>query len=269
MANSYVEYSVSGTGTNQLGQTTFAIPFNYISISDVGVKGYNGSVWSDLTVSSTDNTNKTVTLNTNPSSYQKIRVWRNTSSAQLVDFQNGSRLSETDMDTAYQQGLFVAQEVSENASTGALAKGERGEQGIQGIQGPAGQDGQNGQDGQDASDILTSSFQSSDLTFSSLNSSQANNLPMEVAHGLGAVPKMFSVSFKCVSAVYGWNVGDEVLVTTCTSTYGKNISVWATSTHIGVSLPHGFSLPYKNSDSRFATTGTNIPAWRLIFRAFA
>jgi hypothetical protein len=34
-----------------------------------------------------------------------------------VDFQNGSRLSESDLDTAYQQGLFVAQEVSEDAST--------------------------------------------------------------------------------------------------------------------------------------------------------
>jgi hypothetical protein len=34
-----------------------------------------------------------------------------------VDFQNGSRLSEADLDTAYQQGLFVAQEVSEDANT--------------------------------------------------------------------------------------------------------------------------------------------------------
>ncbi len=111
MANSYVEYS-SG-----LTATTYSIPFNYIAIADVEVKGYNGSTWSDLTVASRDNTAKTITLSAAPSTYQKIRVWRNSSTAQLVDFQNGSRLSETDLDTAYQQGLFVAQEVSEGAST--------------------------------------------------------------------------------------------------------------------------------------------------------
>jgi hypothetical protein len=58
-----------------------------------------------------------------------------------VDFQNGSRLSESDLDTAYQQGLFVAQEVSENASTGALAVGETGAQGATGAAGADGADG--------------------------------------------------------------------------------------------------------------------------------
>ena len=111
MPNSYVEYS-SG-----LTETTYSIPFKYIAIDDVAVKGFDGSVWSDLTVDSRDASAKTVTLDAAPSAYEKIRVWRNTSTAQLVDFQNGSRLSERDLDTAYQQGLFVAQEVSEDAST--------------------------------------------------------------------------------------------------------------------------------------------------------
>ena len=127
----------------------------------------------------------------------------------------------------------------------------------------------NGGTGSSSSIPITSSYQSSELTFSSLSPSDANNLPMEVAHGLGAVPKMYSVSFKCLSATYGWNVGDEVLVASCTSVYGKNISVWATSTHIGVSMPHGFSLPHKDSDNRFAISGTDISGWRLIFRAYA
>jgi len=68
-------------------------------------------------------------------------VWRNTGTTQLVDFQNGSRLSESDLDTAYQQGLFVAQEVSENASTNIEGIGP---QGIQGVQGVAGTNGTNG-----------------------------------------------------------------------------------------------------------------------------
>ena len=111
MANSYIEY------TSGLTATTYSVPFNFLSIQDVNVKGYNGTTWSDLTVSSRDATAKTVTLSGAPSAYQKIRVWRNTGSTQLVDFQNGSRLSESDLDTAYQQGLFVAHEVTENTST--------------------------------------------------------------------------------------------------------------------------------------------------------
>ena len=162
MANSYVEYPTSGTGTNELGQKVFAIPFKYIAIADVEVKGYNGSIWTDLTIAATDNTAKTVELSAIPSSYTKIRLWRNTSTTQLVDFQNGSRLSESDLDTAYQQGLFVAQEVSENASTGALSKGD---QGIQGIQGPAGTNGADAIDSNGEVLVDTIKANTSDIVF--------------------------------------------------------------------------------------------------------
>ena len=141
MANSYIEY------TSGLTATTYSVPFNVLSITDVNVKGYNGTTWSDLTVSSRDAAAKTITLSGAPSAFQKIRVWRNTGTTQLVDFQNGSRLSESDLDTAYQQGLFVAQEVSENASTGALAVGETGAQGATGAAGVDGADGADGADG--------------------------------------------------------------------------------------------------------------------------
>ena len=141
MANSYIEY------TSGLTETTYSVPFNVLSIDDINVKGYNGSTWSDLTVASRDASAKTVTLSGAPSAFQKIRVWRNTGTTQLVDFQNGSRLSESDLDTAYQQGLFVAQEVSENASTNIEGIGPQGPQGIQGV---AGSDGADGTDGADA-----------------------------------------------------------------------------------------------------------------------
>jgi len=129
MANSYIEY------TSGLTATTYDVPFNVLSITDVNVKGYNGTTWSDLAVASRDAVAKTITLSVAPSAYQKIRIWRNTGTTQLVDFQNGSRLSESDLDTAYQQGLFVAQEVSENASTEVEGIGPQGIQGIQGVAG--------------------------------------------------------------------------------------------------------------------------------------
>lgn len=115
MANSYVEYTTAGSGTNGLGQTTFTAPTQFLSINDIRVKGYNGSSWTELTISSRGTT--TVTLSATPTSgsYSKIRVFRSSTTEALIDFQNGSRLAESDLDTAYRQSLFVAQEVAEDA----------------------------------------------------------------------------------------------------------------------------------------------------------
>ena len=115
MANSYVEYTTTGSGTNGLSQTTFTAPTKFLSINDIRIKGLNGSTWTELTISSRGTT--TVTLSAAPTSgsYSKIRAFRSSTTEPLIDFQNGSRLSESDLDTAYQQGLFVAQEVAEDA----------------------------------------------------------------------------------------------------------------------------------------------------------
>ena len=107
MANSYVEYT-------SLSGTTYATP-NFLNINDINVKGYNGSTWTTLTISSRNASAKTITLSAAPSSYQKIRVYRSTTADPLVDFTKGATLTESDLDSAYNQGLFVAQEVSEDA----------------------------------------------------------------------------------------------------------------------------------------------------------
>ena len=113
MANSYVEYTTTGSGTNGLGQTTFTAPTKFLSINDIRIKGLNGSTWTELTISSRGTT--TVTLSAAPTAYSKIRVFRSSTTEALIDFQNGSRLAESDLDTAYRQSLFVAQEVAEDA----------------------------------------------------------------------------------------------------------------------------------------------------------
>jgi len=107
MANSYVEYT-------SLSGTTYATP-DYLNINDINVKGYNGSTWTTLTISSRDASAKTITLSAAPSSYQKIRVYRSTTADPIVDFVDGALLTANHLDSAYQQGLFVAQEVSEDA----------------------------------------------------------------------------------------------------------------------------------------------------------
>ncbi len=116
MANSYVEYTTasnSGTGTNGLGQKTFTVPTNFININDIVAKGYNGSAWTELTIASRGTT--TVELSAIPTGYATVRFFRRSTTEPLVDFQTGATLSESDLDTAYRQGLFVAQEVAEDA----------------------------------------------------------------------------------------------------------------------------------------------------------
>ena len=116
MAQSYKEYTSSA-----LTATTYSVPFKYLSINDVNALGFDGTKWNALALDSStprSATNKTITLAAAPNTlYTTLRLYRATSTTQLIDFQNGSRLSESDLDAAYQQGLFVAQEVAEDAST--------------------------------------------------------------------------------------------------------------------------------------------------------
>jgi hypothetical protein len=241
MANSYIEY------TSGLTATTYSVPFNVLSITDVNVKGYNGTTWSDLTVSSRDAAAKTITLSGAPSAFQKIRVWRNTGTTQLVDFQNGSRLSESDLDTAYQQGLFVAQEVSENASTNIEGIGPQGPQGIQGVA------GNDGADGVTSTVALTESFESSEIAIPSSDGF------VTVTHGLGAVPKQFVVSMRCKTSDTGYDVGDEVYLQT------TNNSV-ISSTEVSFRAASLVYLYNKTTNSYGTVTSSN---WKLVFRAFA
>ena len=123
MANSYIEYTTAGTGTNGLGQTTFSYAgVEVLNANDIKVFGQKiDGTKGELTIYGRDASAKTVTLIQTPSDWassyiEKIRVYRSTTANALVDFVDGARLTESDLDTAYRQGLFVAQEVAENAS---------------------------------------------------------------------------------------------------------------------------------------------------------
>lgn len=110
--------SLSFNQSTDLSDQTFSFTFEYIDINDVHAIGQRVSddVWVQLTVTSRDPVAKTVTVSDDLTPYDKVQVYRQTSTASLVDFQNGARIREVDLDTAYRQGLFAAQEVAENAN---------------------------------------------------------------------------------------------------------------------------------------------------------
>ncbi len=125
MALSYTEITLgSGSGENGHTGTVFGpFTFEYLNTDDikVQVRAAAGTTWTSLTVNNVDTTTKKVTLSATPSATASsvatdvLRIYRSSSLEALVDFQNGSRLSEADLDSAYRQGLFAAQEAVEDA----------------------------------------------------------------------------------------------------------------------------------------------------------
>ena len=103
--------------------------FDTLSADDISVVGINVSGVRVVLIKDTDYTlnltNKTVTATTASWSVltkiasnesTRIRVFRTTSVLPLINFKAGAVLSEDDLDNAYKQGLFAAQEMTEDAA---------------------------------------------------------------------------------------------------------------------------------------------------------
>lgn len=117
MAYSYVEYD--GDGSTVL----YSITFPYISASHVIVTV--GGVTKTLGVDYTMPTTSTLQFTTAPASGTKnIRISRNSSqNARLVDFQNGSTLTEADLDKDGNQAFYLAQEALDAGAVVVLTAG--------------------------------------------------------------------------------------------------------------------------------------------------
>lgn len=111
MSLSYNQYT-------DLSTNTFSFTFGFIDINDVFAIGLRTSddTWIPLTITDRSLSEKTVTVSDSLTPYSKVQVYRKTTVAPIVDFQDGSRLTERDLDAAYRQGLYVAQEVAENSN---------------------------------------------------------------------------------------------------------------------------------------------------------
>ena len=115
--------------------TSFTVTFPVLSLTDIKAVGKNTGAadWSELAVTNPTSINGVTTCTvTEAPNYDSVRIYRRTGNTALVDFQNGSRLSESDLDTAYNHSLFAAQEVTENAGENIMAKGDTGAAGTDG-----------------------------------------------------------------------------------------------------------------------------------------
>jgi hypothetical protein len=143
MANTYADY----VGSDGLGTSgnEFPITFDYIKTSHVAVEINQGpaggvNVWerkelgptADYTVVTSPE--KRVVLNSTPNSLWRIRVLRDSdASIGIVDFANGSVLTETELDNAYNHNRYLAEEAEEGASGGGFTKNPDGQYDADGL----------------------------------------------------------------------------------------------------------------------------------------
>lgn len=107
MALSYVEYTASGS-TNQ-----FDITFDYIDRTHVKVYVDNVEDTSFTFIN-----DSRVQTSTTPSNGAIVKIDRDTpTDARLVDFQDGSVLTETDLDKSANQNFFIAQETEDEVAS--------------------------------------------------------------------------------------------------------------------------------------------------------
>ena len=134
MANTYADYT--GDGSN----TDFAITFDYIKTSHVVVEVNEGqgagglNKWvrktlgagADYTVVTSPT--KKVVFNSAPGNNVRVRVLRDSdASTGIVDFENGSVLTETELDNSYTHNRYLAEEAEEGITGGSLVKNTDGQ----------------------------------------------------------------------------------------------------------------------------------------------
>jgi len=105
MANTYVDYTATAA------QTDFAFSFPYLEDEHVTVE-INGVATTDFTIVTTPATK--VVLNSGATVGDIVRVRRKSQpDANLVDFVNGSVLTESELDRAYLHNRYLAEEIAE------------------------------------------------------------------------------------------------------------------------------------------------------------
>ncbi len=105
MAITYVDYTATG------GQTDFDFTFPYLEDEHIKVE-INGADTTDFTIVASPSTK--VVLDSGATAGDSVRVRRRSApNENLVDFVNGSVLTESELDLAYRHNRYLAEEIAE------------------------------------------------------------------------------------------------------------------------------------------------------------
>ena len=83
-----------------------------------------------------------------------------------------------------------------------------------------------------------------------------------VAHGLGVAPKLVQMKLRCVVAEFGYDIGDEIYMTSFDNSGLGTLAVWSNATNVGYRCSsNNQRIAKRDANSQF-TPGTN---WRIVF----
>lgn len=126
MANTYVDYVA---GSNPSSLTDFPITFPYLSYLHIKVKvnGVEKALVTDFNVTvTTDGQTRIVQFNSNVPVLAAVHIYRDSdANTSIVDFENGSVLTESQLDLSYLHNLYLSEENKEQkdlAETRAKAR---------------------------------------------------------------------------------------------------------------------------------------------------
>ena len=83
-----------------------------------------------------------------------------------------------------------------------------------------------------------------------------------VAHGLGVAPKLVQMKLRCVVAQFGYDIGDEVYMTSFDNSGVGTLNVWSNATNVGYRTASGNQRFARRDANSSFTPGTN---WRIVF----
>ena len=125
MANTYVDYIGDNT------TTSFAFPFPYLDDTHIVVQLDTVALAGGKFVDQTVTTHYTIQTSpsaaiifvTAPATGDRIRIKRDSASdTALVDFENGSVLTEVELDRAYLHNLYLSEEIEEGSGKNTMTK---------------------------------------------------------------------------------------------------------------------------------------------------
>ena len=89
---------------------------------------------------------------------------------------------------------------------------------------------------------------------------------LNVAHGLGTKPSLFTVSLKCVTGEAGYSAGDEITYTSMESPGFFSVTTSADATNVVIAEAGTIRVVHKSTG---ATTSITAANWRWVVRAWA
>ena len=92
---------------------------------------------------------------------------------------------------------------------------------------------------------------------------------LTLAHGLGEIPKLISVTLTCLVAESGYSIGDVLIVNPQVVSVGQGLTCTIDATNLSIRFSSGASVFAVNHKTSGTVTNTNNTSFSVTFRAFA